>query len=207
MSNLHEAHQVRVYYRFEEIDSSEPGAGTLHDVADESDAVLPTHHYYDPEVTEPFVGDGGLISGGFEPGSAQRGRIIDWTFGVILPLICFYFDPFVFRGPAIGSDGLLHAYQLPVYTVAGTSVMTMAAWLLWGEKLGSLRLPVAFVMLVGAVMSSILAAVLFPFSMVGLLVIIGVLGFTPGFTAFVFWRNAFRVLRSLRTNEEKRYGD
>jgi len=185
MSTLPEAEYVRVYYRFEEIEEEK--------VPETSVELMPIS----TKVESVFALQQEPVDK-----STPRPTKWDWMFGVIMPLVCFFFDPFVFRDWSNDGPGLLGAYQVPVYAIACTSVMTMAAWLLWGDKLGQLRIPAAFVMLVGALTSSIIAAVLFPFSVVGLLFVIGILGFTPGFTAAIYWRSAFRVLRSLGNTRE-----
>jgi hypothetical protein len=43
-----------------------------------------------------------------------------------------------------------------------------------------------------SIISLAIGIVLFPFSLLGLIVLIGALGFTPLFTAFVYLRNAIR---------------
>ena len=67
-------------------------------------------------------------------------RKFDWTFGVLLPIVCIAADPIVFRnwgGDAI--DVLFPRYQIFSYILSSVSIMAMAAWLLWGKKLGELR--------------------------------------------------------------------
>ena len=179
---------TRVYYRFEEI---EEDAGTECQL--EMAPASPSLSILDLDQPKP-----GFWRRQFGHDITARQRRWDWAFGVFMPLVCFYFDPIVFREWSGGKGMLLPQFQLPVYILAGASVMTMAAWLLWGDKLGTLRMPAAWVMFIGAVLASVLAIGLFPFSMFGLIVVIGALGFTPFFTAIVYWRNAVRAMRSTR---------
>jgi len=175
---------TRVYYRFEEIDGEIETEGHVETAPASSNFSI-----LDPDQPKP-----GFWRRQFGDEITLNQKRGDWIFGVILPLVCFYFDPFVFRG--WGAGPLLPAFRLPVYVVAFVSVMILAAWLLWRDKLGAFRPAAACVMFVGALMASVLGVVLFPFSLVGLLAIIGVLGFTPIFTAIIYWRNAVRAFRT-----------
>ena len=74
--------------------------------------------------------------------------------------------------------------------------MAMAAWLLWGNKLGELRPYLGGLFMVAGAISTLVGIVLFPFSLIGSIFLIGVLGFTPLFSGFVFLRNSFRALES-----------
>ncbi|MFL6373553.1 MAG: hypothetical protein ACJ73D_02690 [Pyrinomonadaceae bacterium] len=177
---------TRVYYRFEEIEGERAPETTV-----EMAPASPRRSIFTPDPEKP-----GFWRQQFAREVTRKQRIWDWTFGVVMPLVCFYFDPLVFREWGGGQGILFPKFQLPVYLVAATSVMAMAAWLSWGEKLGVMRLPVACVMFAGALLASILSVVLFPFSMLGLMVVIGALGFTPVFTAVIFWRNAARAFHS-----------
>src|SRR5215510_1386506 len=67
-----------------------------------------------------------------EPTKAQLR--FDWIFGVVLPVICFYFDPVVFVNK-IGPEPLLGQYKVEFYLFTYVSIMAMTAWLLWRERL------------------------------------------------------------------------
>lgn len=125
--------------------------------------------------------------------SAARQRKVDWIMGVFLPMICFYFDPIVFRS-GFGDDGLLSDYRLPAYVLAFSAIMAQAAWLLWGERLGWLRSIIGFVLLSATVAALLIGLVLFPISVLGIMFLIGLLGFTPFFAAMVYWRTARKAL-------------
>jgi hypothetical protein len=127
----------------------------------------------------------------------------DWTFGVILPIICFAFDPIVFRG---GRDGeWLGRFTLFAYVLSIVSIMSMAAWLLWREKLGPLIPFLAGLFAAGSFISLLVGLALLPISLIGLILLVGALGFTPLFTSFVFLRNAHRAYFSYDLFGETKY--
>ncbi len=119
-------------------------------------------------------------------------RKFDWVFGVALPIICFAFDPIVFRG-GIDDGGWLGDYRLFAYVLSIVSIMSMAAWLLWSEKLGSLVPFLAGLFAVSSAVSFLVGLALLPLSSLGLILLIGVLGFTPLLSSFVYLRNSYRA--------------
>ena len=127
-------------------------------------------------------------------------RKFDWYFGVGLPIVCIAADPIVFRTGALifeeGDKPLLYGYQTFAYVLSAVSIMAMAAWLLWGSRLGELRPFLGGLFLVAAAISTIVGVILFPFSLIGSIFLIGILGFTPLFSGFVFLRNSYRALES-----------
>ena len=120
----------------------------------------------------------------------------DWAYGVVLPIICVAADPIVFR--TLGGDyTLLGDYKIFCYALSSVSILAMAAWLLWGNKLGELRPFLGGLFLVAAAISTTVGIMIFPFSALGIIFAgLGLLGFTPLFSGFVFLRNSFRVLES-----------
>lgn len=74
-----------------------------------------------------------------------------------------------------------------------------------GIKLGEIRPFLSGLFLVAAAASTAVGIYIFPFSVIGSLVLIGVLGFTPLFSGFVFLRNSFRVLESSAEDMPFRY--
>jgi len=128
----------------------------------------------------------------------------DWIFGVILPVICFYFDPIVFRngageiGPALLGKISAFAHVLSLAAVLGTM-----AWLLWGEKLGWLNAPLAGLFVISSVAALAIGIFISPYSLLGLIVLIGALGFTPFFTSFVLLRNSIRTFGAAKLSLPK----
>jgi hypothetical protein len=70
--------------------------------------------------------------------------------------------------------------------------MSFIAFKLWGEKLKWLNGFLCGLFGVASLISLLIGIILLPFSIVGLLMILGLLGFTPLLTSFVYFRNAVR---------------
>lgn len=121
-------------------------------------------------------------------------RKFDWFFGVIMPVICFVFDPIVFKG----GGAILGTYKPFAYLLSFVSVMAMSAWLIWGAKLKWFNGFLAGLFLVVGIVSIGIGVVLLPYSLIGLVILIGALGFTPLFTSIVFLRNAFRAFQAAK---------
>jgi hypothetical protein len=129
----------------------------------------------------------------FQPQANSNQKAFDWIFGVCLPVICFVFDPIVFKG---GSRTILADYQPFAYVLCFACLTTMTAWLIFGEKLRWLSGFLAGLFFLGGAVSLGVGIVLFPFSLIGLIMLIGALGFTPLLTAIVYLRNSFRALHA-----------
>src|SRR5688500_17666560 len=112
----------------------------------------------------------------------------DIAFGVVLPILCFLFDPFVFRD-FDGGAGAFEMYQSFTYALSALEMATLGVWLLARGRLGEWAAAAGGVMLAGALFCFAVGLMLLPFSLLGLLFIIGALGFTPFFTGFVYLRN------------------
>ncbi len=126
------------------------------------------------------------------PTTGQIG--FDLAFGIVLPIICLWFDPIVFRSSFGGA--LLGRYAVLAGVAISLGLVSLTAWLL-------IRRPPALfagLMCGGAIFATLLGVVLLPYSVIGLLAIVGVLGFSPFATAFVFWRNTVRAYRKAREN-------
>jgi hypothetical protein len=130
----------------------------------------------------------------------------DWTFGVGLPIVCIAADPIVFRSWGFREDGLLSGYTIFCYALSSVSILAMAAWLLWGNKLGELRPFLGGLFLVAAAISTLVGVVISPLSAFGILFYgLGLLGFVPLFSGFVFLRNAYRAVDSAADDLPLRY--
>ena len=123
--------------------------------------------------------------------TTKKQNIFDWSYGVAIPLICVAADPIVFT-----DEGLMEAYRPFAHSLSAASILAMAAWLLWGERLRWLAAPLAGFFFAGSGVSLLVAALLFPYSLLGLFFLIGFLGFTPIFSALVFLRNGIRAYRT-----------
>ena len=113
----------------------------------------------------------------------------DWAYGVGIPLICAAADPIVFT-----QNGMLGEYKVFAHMLSATSIMAMAAWLLWGQRLGWLAAPLGGLFIAGSFVSFVVGVLLLPYSLIGMFFMIGFLGFTPLFSGLVYLRNGLRAL-------------
>lgn len=126
-------------------------------------------------------------------------RKFDYTFGVVLPIVCIAADPIVFRSWMFDrqNEGLLIEYKVFSYALSSVSILTMTAWLLWGKKLGGVRPFLGGLFLVAAIVSTLVGVAIAPLSAFGIIFYgLGLLGFVPLFAGFVYLRNAFRTLEA-----------
>ena len=117
----------------------------------------------------------------------------DVTFGLVMPVLCFVFDPVVFKGGVINDRGLFDQYQLYAYTISALEIVALCAWLFAAGRAGRRPAALAGMLLAGALFSFFVGFSILPYSLLGLLVIIGIFGFVPFLTAFVYLRNGWRA--------------
>jgi len=139
----------------------------------------------------------------FQKDSTFSQKKFDWVFGVILPVVCFVFDPTVFKGGMMGAAEL-GTIKPFAYILSFVLIMAMSAWLIWGEKLKWLNAFLAGLFLAGGIISLGIGVILLPLSLLGLIVLIGVLGLTPLFSSIVYFRSAIRAYRSAKPFLEKK---
>lgn len=138
--------------------------------------------------------DAGFWHRQFREKATYKQKRFDLIFGVVLPVVCFFFDPLVFRSEMRGlGDASLGAYKPFAYILSFSLVMGVLAFLLFGEKLKWMNGFLSGLFFLGSAVSLAVGIFLFPFSLLGMIVLIGVLGFTPFFSAFVYARNAVRA--------------
>lgn len=121
----------------------------------------------------------------------------DWLFGVIMPVICFFFDLGIFSS-YFGGDVIFGAFKPFAYLLSFTAIIAMMAWLIWGKQLKWLGAFIAGLFLTSGVVALAIGFVLLPFSLMGLVIVIGVLGFTPLFTGIVYLRNGVRAIKAAK---------
>jgi hypothetical protein len=120
----------------------------------------------------------------------------DVAFGVIAPILCLVFDPVVFRDGFLGGKGYLSHIRLFAYISIGFGIITLSIWLLSRNRKANILVGfISGILLVGSLLAMALGVFLLPVSLFGLLVAIGILGFIPFLTAFVFLRNGIRAVR------------
>ncbi|HEX6183734.1 MAG TPA: hypothetical protein VFZ44_07480 [Pyrinomonadaceae bacterium] len=133
-------------------------------------------------------------------------RRFDITFGFVMPVLCFVFDPIVFREWLSDAPGLLGRWRFYAYTISALEMVALAAWLF--KASGGGRPPAALggMLLAGGLFSLLVGVVLLPFSLLGLILFVGVFGFTPFFTAVVYLRNGWRAANPGRSGDGLRAG-
>ena len=129
----------------------------------------------------------------FDDAPTPAQRKFDVMFGIIMPLVCFVFDPVVFKGGVIDDMGLYQQYQLYAYTISALEMVALCAWLLPAGRAASRPAVLTGMLFAGALFSFGVGLSILPYSFFGLLVIVGVLGFVPFLTAFVYLRNGCRA--------------
>ena len=123
----------------------------------------------------------------------------DIFFGIAIPILCLVFDPAIFRGGILGDGkGFLNSIQYFAYTSIGLGILTLTVWLSAKVKSTILISLFSGIFFAGAFLAFALGVVLFPLSSLGLLLLIGVFGYTPFLTSFVFLRNGVRALRKTK---------
>jgi hypothetical protein len=139
------------------------------------------------------------------PSLAQK--IFDVVMGIIAPILCLYFDPLIFKNIIFsvscgdGNATLGQPLAIFAYTLIGLGMLALAIWLIAGTRLGGSAAFFAGIFFAGAESALALGVALLPLSVPALLFIIGILGFIPFLTAFVYLRNGVRAWRSARRQD------
>lgn len=145
---------------------------------------------------------GKLTQAQFFPPLTKREQWFAVICGILLPTICVIADPLVFKQSIF--FGGLGGPLFQRFTVFGYLEifigMTALTIFLWRRPSSPF---LAGTLAVGAVFSFVLGIVLLPFSMIGLLFVIGVLGFTPFLSGIVFAKASRHVWRTGLLNMRK----
>jgi hypothetical protein len=115
----------------------------------------------------------------------------DFVFGLLAPLLCVAADG-IYNLGLFRSNGFLGGYfesfSIYCYSEIAIGIAALAYYLFFRRESGVLT----GILFAGAAFSLLIGIVLFPVSVIGIVVVIGVLGFTPLLSSFVFFRNARR---------------
>ena len=114
--------------------------------------------------------------------------VFDVFFGAVLPVVCLWMDPGVFRGGGLPGTSRITHFALFAYVEIALCIAALAFYLV--TRRASLFL--AGILYAGMLFSLAVGIMILPLTIVGLFMVIGVLGLTPFFTGFVFLRNARR---------------
>ncbi|HEY0078118.1 MAG TPA: hypothetical protein VGB73_05700 [Pyrinomonadaceae bacterium] len=129
----------------------------------------------------------------FRQPATREQTVFDVVFGVLLPVVCVVIDPFVFRSFS-DETGLLEDYQFFSYSIIALEIPALVLWLTLRERVSTWSRALGGVLLAGGLFSATIGVLLLPFSIIGLVFLIGALGFTPFCSALVYLRNGLRAL-------------
>ena len=118
----------------------------------------------------------------------------DLSFGIVLPLVCFAVDYHMYPG----GNSVMGKYAMFGYASFTLLGALLLCFLLLKRRLKVLSAIVAGALLWGAASDFVIGCILFPLSLLGLLIFLGILGFVPFFTAFTLLRNGIRALAAVR---------
>jgi hypothetical protein len=132
----------------------------------------------------------------FSSDSTTYQVMFDVVFGILMPVVCFYFDPGIISGGTVRSFSPMLPHAVLVYSLSAIAISTLVVWLCFARRIKATGAIIAGVFVSGAVYSFTIGIIILPLTIVGLLFIIGILGLVPFVTGFVYLRNAIRAIRS-----------
>ena len=150
----------------------------------------------------------------------RQATMFDFVWGAIMPLVCLTFDPFVFKfgdtpllhqdfggpAPSLFRTATIYPWSWPVYAIIGWQIVCLGVWLIAGRLPAGLTGFWAGMLWLGFTVAFLLGIVLALPATVAAVAGIGVLGFTPLFTARTFYRRAIAATR-LAKDEAPHYAD
>jgi hypothetical protein len=132
--------------------------------------------------------------------STEKQDRFDVVFGIVLPVICLVLDPIVFQGGFFGERPLLARFQLFAYLFCGLQIGIFLCWRTLARHLAPAAGLIGGVLLAGALFSLVVGVLILPLTLFGLIILIGIVGFTPFVTAFVYLRTGIRAIRAQQRN-------
>lgn len=170
----------------------------------ERTATKPNQLAGSPEVTEPTAESAAEVN------HPQVTAPVVWrtvdsptlaiSAGIIAPIICFSLQPILLPRDVDTVPGLrfINTFWLFGYGITGLEMLILSLRLAFRSRLGAWNGPVAGMLLAGALFAGGLGVVLLPFSLIGLFILIGILGFVPFLTAIVYAMSAIDAYRDAR---------
>jgi MFS family permease len=131
------------------------------------------------------------------PAPATRPRTtVAWTFGVVLPIICFVFDPIVF------TEASYARFAVGAYLLAAIAIGALILSLTGSGRAGDHSF-VRGVLFSAGIFALVVGIVILPLAVLGILFVgIGLFGLVPFGTAYVYlrrgWPGRLAAARSLR---------
>jgi hypothetical protein len=118
------------------------------------------------------------------------------TIGMLLPLACLFFDPIVFKGMG---GGEFSACRLQAWVMIGLSIICLAAVTFWRIANAWLLAFAGGGMFAGGLAAMVLGVYMVPLSIMGLIMIIGFLGFSPFLVGVIYLNEGVSaVLKSVK---------
>ena len=139
----------------------------------------------------------------FFPKDLPRQRLVfDFVWGMVMPIVCLVFDPFVFKSgedlmgtlepdypPNFAAQVQVNELAYFAWPILVGQIATLGMVLAWGKSLRPIAPFLAGALATGFVISTCLGVLLVLPAMLGVFAFgIGLLGFTPIFTAITFCR-------------------
>jgi hypothetical protein len=132
---------------------------------------------------------------------AQQAAMFDFVWGIVMPVVCLVFDPFLFKAEsnfwALGEPSLwsfsttpeFFGRTIPAYAFVGTQILCLGIWLVAGRLPADVSAVWSGILYCGFAFSAIVAVVLLVPAILGVTFFgVGLLGFTPFFTTRAFHR-------------------
>src|SRR5262245_40689878 len=131
-------------------------------------------------------------------------RTFDVIFGAILPVVLFVLDPVAMNGfGCVG--GAAAPYSAFVYFAVAFGIISLLVWLFARPYIDSFAPVLAGVVYAGGFFAGAIGVLMLPISIMGLVILIGALGFLPFVVAYVYFRNAVRAYRLAKSQEAVKY--
>ena len=121
-------------------------------------------------------------------------------FGVVLPIFFLVIDPIVFQGGFFGEQPILGRFKLFAYLFCGLQIGVFLCWRAMPRHLAPAAGLIGGILLAGALFSFIVGVLMLPLSLFALIILIGIVGFTPFLTAFVYLRTGIRAMKAQQRN-------
>ena len=131
--------------------------------------------------------------------AAKSRWLFDGIWGIAMPLVCLWGDPFVFAKVDIGFDNAegptrqsVNAAGYLAYPYLGYQLVMMSIWMLFGARMRPIAGFFAGTLAIGVVIATLIGVCILPWSILGTLILgLGLMGFTPFLTARAFGRRSY----------------
>jgi len=151
---------------------------------------------WSPTVSASCYQHAGFWKRQFGTIETESQAIFDVVFGLIAPVVVLIVDPVVFQGGFMPGRPLMPNYQGFAYLFCGLEMGLFLVWRSWHARITSISAGVGGALLGGSIFSLVMGVVLLPFTLMGLLILIGAVGFIPFLTGFVYLRSGVRAIKA-----------